>query len=86
MDISTRYDRWLAIMAVLIGLYMVVQSVWAGSDPALLLPGLFGLYILHKLYKAGVAGWRRFADDLGGGMLTLLMLVLMVWGYFSIRS
>lgn len=84
MNVSTRYDRWLAMMFVLLSLYIVVQFDWASDYTLLLFASGTGLYMLYKLYKGGVGSWRRVATDLGGGLVTLSIFVLIVWGYFLI--
>ena len=85
MDISTRYDRWLAMAFLLMGLYMLVQFVWDGYYVGLLFASGIVIYMSHKLYKADVGGWRRVAADLGGGLVTMSILALIIWGYFSLN-
>ncbi|MBV9787407.1 MAG: hypothetical protein JOZ51_04505 [Chloroflexi bacterium] len=84
MDVSTRYGRWLAMMFLLMGLYMLVQFVWDGYYAGLLFASWLVISMSHKLYKAGVGSWRQVTIDFGGGIVTLSIFALIVWGYFSI--
>jgi hypothetical protein len=85
MDNVSRYGRWLSMMSALMFIYLAVEYLRSGSFLELLIAGCFGFSTLSVLYKPGSIAWRQVVGDLGGAMLTVLLIGLLVWIYFSLR-